>query len=286
MQTEELAANSTDPFAQALWSEHRKRMATRIANLQSGLPETRIAERDPWALRGVAALLLVIAFAFSGGPLGGRISDAFLSHAASNAIPPRIDAWVTPPRYTGHAPLLLTTASNSADTQFSVPQNSTLVVRIIGGSGSEALTQKLSDGKSVEIAARETPKIEDSATGKATPRNFELTLDQNSSIDLVNGRSALSSWGFTIIPDQPPAIRFTKEPSSAVNGTMDVFYEIKDDYGAIAAQAKIEQALPAEKDARPLYSAPELPLALPRRGEQAKETKTTEGSHPAPMVWV
>ncbi|MEI4484455.1 MULTISPECIES: TIGR02302 family protein [unclassified Phyllobacterium] len=276
VQTEELAANSTDPFAQALWSEHRKRMATRIANLQSGLPQTRIAERDPWALRGVAALLLVIAFAFSGGPLGGRISDAFLSHAASNAIPPRIDAWVTPPRYTGRAPLFLTTASNSADTQFSVPQNSTLVVRIIGGSGSEALTQKLSDGKSVEIAARETPKIEDSATGKATPRNFELTLDQNSSIDLVNGRSALSSWGFTIIPDQPPAIRFTKEPSSAVNGTMDVFYEIKDDYGAIAAQAKIEQALPAEKDARPLYSAPELPLALPRRGEQAKETKTTK----------
>ncbi|MHC1547849.1 TIGR02302 family protein [Phyllobacterium sp. K27] len=276
VQTEELATNSTDPFAQALWSEHRKRMAARIANLQSGLPQTRIAERDPWALRGVVALLLFIAFAFSSGPLGGRISDAFLSHAASNAIPPRIDAWVTPPRYTGRAPLFLTTANNSADTQFSVPENSTLVVRIIGGSGSEALTQKLPDGKSVEIAARDTPKTEDTATAKAAPRNFELTLDQNSSINLMDGRSALSGWGFKIIPDQPPAIRFTQEPSSAVNGTMDVFYEIKDDYGAIAAQAKIEQALPAEKDARSLYAAPELPLSLPRRGEQTKESKTTK----------
>lgn len=276
VQTEELAANSTDPFAQALWNEHRKRMATRIANLQSGLPQTRIAERDPWALRGVAALLLVIAFAFSGGPLGGRVSDAFLSHAASNAIPPRIDAWVTPPRYTGRAPLFLTTANNSADSQFSVPQNSTLVVRIIGGSGSEALRQKLPDGTSIEIAARETPKTEDTTAVKATPRNFELTLGQDSSIDLMDGRSALSSWGFTIIPDQPPAIRFTKDPSSAINGTMDVFYEIKDDYGAIAAQAKIEQALPAGKDAHPLYAAPELPLSLPRRGEQAQESKTTK----------
>ncbi|MEP7452110.1 TIGR02302 family protein [Phyllobacterium sp. SB3] len=276
VQTEELAGNGNDPFAQALWAEHRKRMAERIANLQSGLPQTRIAERDPWALRGVVVLLLFVAFAFSSGPFGGRISDAFLSHATSNAIPPRIDAWVTPPRYTGRAPLFLTTAANAADTQFSIPQNSTLVVRIIGGSGSEAVTQKLANGDSLEIAAKDTPKADGIQTAKATPRNFELTLGQNSSIDLMDGRSVLSSWGFTIIPDQPPTIRFTKEPSSAANGTMDVFYEIRDDYGAIGAQAKIEPALPAEKDARPLYNAPELPLSLPRRGEQPKETKTTK----------
>ncbi len=275
-QTEKLASNSTDPFAQALWHEHRKRMAERIANLQSGLPQTRIAERDPWALRGVVALLLFIAFAFSSGPLGGRISDAFLSHAASNAIPPRIDAWITPPRYTGRAPLFLTTADNSVGTTFSVPENSILFVRIIGGSKSEALTQKLADGQSIEIAAKDAPKTDDMASDKAAPRNFELTLGQNSSIDLMDGRSVLSSWSFAITPDQPPTIRFTKEPSSAANGTMDVFYEIKDDYGAIGAQAKIEQAIPAEKDARPLFAAPELPLSLPRRGEPVKESKTTK----------
>jgi uncharacterized protein (TIGR02302 family) len=276
VQTEELAGNSTDPFARALWAEHRKRMAEHIANLQSGLPQTNIAERDPWALRGLAALLLVVAFAFSSGPLGGRISDAFLSHAESNAVPPRIDAWVTPPRYTGRAPLFLTTANNADDTQFSVPQDSALVVRIIGGSGSEAVFRKLPDGKSEEIGAKKPPKTTEPATANETSRNFELTLGQNSSINLMDGRSVLSSWDFTIIPDKPPEIRFTKEPSSAANGTMDVFYEIKDDYGVTGAQARIEQALPAEKDARPLYNAPELPLSLPRRGDQPKETKTTK----------
>jgi uncharacterized protein (TIGR02302 family) len=34
--------------------------------------------------------------------------------------------------------------------------------------------------------------------------------------------------------------------------------------------------LPADKDARPLFKAPDLPLALPRRGDQPKETTTTK----------
>ena len=101
VQSEELATNANDPFAQALWNEHRKRMAERLRDLKSGLPQTRIPERDPWALRAVVGLLLVVAFAFSGGPLGGRISDAFRSHSGSNAVPPRIDAWVTPPAIPG-----------------------------------------------------------------------------------------------------------------------------------------------------------------------------------------
>ena len=276
IQTESLATDTTDPFALALWNEHRTRMAERIRNLQSGLPQTRVAERDPWALRGIVALLLVVAFAFSGGPLGGNISDAFRSHAASNAIPPRIDAWVTPPRYTGRAPLFLTSAANADDVQFSIPQNSTLIVRIIGGSGSETVTQAVRDGRAVEIAPKEQAKVENAAANQANPRNFEIALTSDSSVSLADGRTSLSSWAFTVIPDKAPSIRFTRDPSSAANGTMDVSYEIKDDYGVVSAQARIEQALPAEKDARPLYAAPELPLSLPRRGEQAKETKTTK----------
>jgi uncharacterized protein (TIGR02302 family) len=276
VQSEDLAANNDDPFAQALWNEHRKRMAERIKDLKGGLPQTRIAERDPWALRGAVALLFVVAFAFSGSPLGGRISDAFNTHIGSDIIPPRIDAWVTPPRYTGRAPLFLTSAANADEKQFSIPQNSTLIVRIIGGSGSERVTQISADGSTADIPPKNPAKPEDQTSLKTAPRNFELAITSNSSIGLTEGSTALSNWTFTVIPDQPPTIRFTKDPSSAANGTMEVSYEIKDDYGAATAQAKFEQALPADKDAHPLYAAPELPLALPRRGEQPKETKTTK----------
>ena len=52
------------------------------------------------------------AFAFSFGPLGGRIADGFQRACAGlESMPPRIDAWVTPPAYTGKAPVFLTADS-------------------------------------------------------------------------------------------------------------------------------------------------------------------------------
>ncbi|ATU90600.1 TIGR02302 family protein [Phyllobacterium zundukense] len=276
VQSEQLVSNTNDPFAQALWDEHRKRMAERIRDLKSGLPQTRVPEHDPWALRAVLGLLLFIAFAFSGGPLGGRVSDAFRSHGKSDAVPPRIDAWVTPPRYTGRAPVFLTSAANTEDKQFTIPQDSTLVIRIIGGSGSEKVAQTAADGDAVDIAAKDQAKAEDTAAVRSKPRNFEVPLHADSTVTLSSYGTTLSAWSFAVIPDQPPSIRFTKDPTSAINGTMEVFYELKDDYGAASALASIEQAVAGDKDARPLYTAPDLPLALPRRGEQPKETKTTK----------
>jgi uncharacterized protein (TIGR02302 family) len=276
VQSEELATNAHDPFAQALWDEHRKRMAERIRDLKIGLPQTRVPEHDPWGLRAVVGLLLVIAFAFSGGPLGGHLSDVFRSHAGSDAIPPRIDAWVNPPRYTGRAPLFLTSTANTDEKQFTIPQDSTLIIRIIGGSGSETVTRTSIDGKAIDFPANEQGAAEDTAAARSKPRNFEIPLKADSIVTLDDDGTARSVWSFSVIPDQPPSIRFTKDPSSAANGTMEVFYELKDDYGASNAVAKIEQAEASDKNARPLYNAPDLPLALPRRGEQPKEIKTTK----------
>ncbi|MGO4450717.1 TIGR02302 family protein [Phyllobacterium sp. TAF24] len=276
VQSETIATSKDDPFAQALWDEHRRRMAERIKGLRSGLPRTNIPEIDPWGLRAVVGLLLVIAFAFSGGPLGGRLSDAFKSHSASNALPPRIDAWVTPPRYTGRPPVFLTSAANNQEKQFTVPQNSTLVIRIIGGTGSEKVTKTLPDGKPTEVAVKDAAKPEEATAAKDQPRNFEVALETNTAIKLTDSNNVDSEWAFTVLPDQPPTIRFTKEPSSAVNGTMELTYEIKDDYGAASAQAKVEQIAPPAKNARPLYAAPEIPLSLPKRGAQGGDTKTTK----------
>jgi uncharacterized protein (TIGR02302 family) len=277
VQSDGLATNADDPFAQALWEEHRKRMAERIRDLKSGPPQTRVPEHDPWGLRAVVGLLLVVAFAFSGGPLGGHLSDVFRSHGRSDAIPPRIDAWVNPPRYTGRAPLFLTSAASTDEKQFTVPQDSTLIIRIIGGSGYETATLASSDGEATDFApVKEQGATEDAAAAKSKPRNFEVRLSADSTVALYDDGAVRSTWSFTVIPDQPPTIRFTKDPSSAANGTMEVFYELKDDYGASSALARIEQAVPADKDARPLFKAPDLPLALPRRGEQPKEMKTTK----------
>src|SRR5690606_37427617 len=94
-QTDRLSGAADDAFAAALWGEHRRRMARRLDRLGGDLPHPRLPERDPWAIRAVAPLLLVVAFAFSYGPLGGSLTDAFRAQAGAETVPPRIDAWVT-----------------------------------------------------------------------------------------------------------------------------------------------------------------------------------------------
>ena len=112
-----------------------------LAAVAGDLPRTRVPERDPWALRAAVALLFVVAFAFSFGPLGGSVADAFRPHAGLDAIPPRIDAWVTPPAYTGKAPIFLTVRQpTQASAGFTVPKGSEVSLRVTGGSGEETLS--------------------------------------------------------------------------------------------------------------------------------------------------
>lgn len=152
VQTGTMATGTHDPFAIALWREHQKRMAERLKNLQSGLPRPRVPERDPFGLRAGVALLFVTAFAYSLGSTSGRIADAFNLPPAKGSAVARIDAWVTPPRYTGRAPIFLTAGSENrkAADPITVPQGSIVSVRVIGGSA-ERLTATDAEGKRREI---------------------------------------------------------------------------------------------------------------------------------------
>ena len=53
-QSESLAQGGGDPFAEALWDEHRKRLADKLGNLQTPMPKPNIPARDPWASGGRA----------------------------------------------------------------------------------------------------------------------------------------------------------------------------------------------------------------------------------------
>lgn len=120
------------PFSRTLWKEHQIRMAERIAALNAGLPKPDIARYDRLALRAVPALLLVTAFGFSYSNGAGTVADAFRSRPAVGPLNPdiRLDAWVTPPAYTGRAPIFLTGRDATNRDAVSVPQSSRLTIQI------------------------------------------------------------------------------------------------------------------------------------------------------------
>lgn len=274
VQSDRPADAGGDPFAAALWREHQRRMAAQLANLASGAPRTRVPERDPFGLRAVVALLLVAAFAFSFGPLGGRLSDAFRTPVKAQPLPSRIDAWVTPPAYTGKAPLFLADAKGP----LTVPENSEVSLRVTGGSGAETLAftdgagthpiaVKAAEGKPAEAVA--------SKSDSSAPLQFTGKLTANGALVLADGASEVRRWAFTISPDAAPAVRFTAEPKRAANGALELAYEIRDDYGAASAKADFALADSQPSGARPLYPAPEMPLTLPRRNAKTAAAKAS-----------
>ncbi len=263
-------------FSQALWREHQKRMAERLSSLGADRPRTGVPDYDRWGLRAVAGLLLVTAFAFSFGPFGGRISDGFVARAARDTVPPRIDAWVTPPAYTGKPPLFLTADANQAAQTFTVPQGSDVSLRVTGGTGEETLSYADADGnaRAIDPAAPKSPAPASQTASKL--RQFTGKLNTNGTLTLKSGEDNLGHWAFAVIADKPPTIHFVGEPKRAVNGSIELNYQIDDDYGAASAKAIFELSDPPPASAHPLYGPPDMPLTLPRRGGKATAAKTTK----------
>ena len=276
VQTSRLATATDDPVAQALWREHQRRMAERLTHLHAGLPRPHIPERDPFALRAIVALLFVTAIAYSHSDHSGRLADAFRIRNGANDIPVRIDAWVTPPPYSGRAPIFLATAGNEQSNPIAVPQGSIVSVRLIGANNAK-LTATDPNGKKRNIIA--LPHNEDDQGAVDGSRNFRHELQQDETIAL-SGTDV--GWRFSVIPDRLPTIRFTKEPGRALNGTLQLSYEIDDDYPLAKAYAEIVP-LNQEEDSDhtiPLFDPPDLPLTLPRRGTKEASTAKDLTEHP------
>ena len=232
-----------DSFFQALWQEHQKRMAEKLGSLGA-------------TCRAPGARARPVGAARRGGACVGRRFRLFVwaarrqhrrrfsAHAARDAVPPRIDAWVTPPAYTGKA-RFLTADANQAAPVFTVPEGSDVSLRVTGGSGEETL----SFADATAMPAPSPPSSRDDAakpapTGASRRPPVHRQADGRRHADAELGRDELASWAFAVIPDKPPEIRFAGEPKRAVNGTFELNYQIDDDYGAASAKADFALADP------------------------------------------
>jgi uncharacterized protein (TIGR02302 family) len=265
---------SKDPYSIALWHSHQARMAKKINVIDAGFPAADIARHDPWALRAAVILALIVAWSFSFSNYGGRLGDLFTF--AKPVVPKsdiRIDAWVTPPAYTGVAPLYLSSnveKNNAA--ALKVPVNSELTVRISGKDAAGTVRFAPTEGEAVDLKAEVPEKTDAARKTAAKPdatesRTYKLKLTKDGTIS-----AGPKDYAFTLIPDKTPEISFVREPGRALNGALELAFQVKDDYGVTEARAEI---LPAEADAKatPLFDPPKFPLDLPGSdGRQAKAT--------------
>lgn len=252
-----------DPVADALWRAHLDRATEAARALRAGWPRPHLAALDPYALRALVLLAVVAAFFMAEGERSSRITAAFDWRGAIAPKLYRVDAWVTPPAYTGRPPVLLPGVRHDAPAPgdvaaISVPSGSDIVVR---ANGLQKIDLAL-DGDLTEQAS-DAPNV--SADG-SIERHFRIGGSGSISVDGLPAGPV--TWSFIATPDRPPSIEFAREPQVLGRAMLSVSYKLEDDYGVVAAQARFSQPQIRRPDAasepRPLVGAPDFPLSLPQ----------------------
>ncbi|MDZ4382441.1 MAG: TIGR02302 family protein [Parvibaculum sp.] len=275
---EDVAAENTgDP---ALWAAHRRWISERMARLRLGLPVSALALRDPYALRAAVALLLVVGIAGTGTGRLDRLGDALLPGAAGARMA-NIEAWVTPPGYTGKPPLYLERGADETGglAQIEAPEGSKLSIRVHGLKNPPVLE---SHG-----AGRHQPQTLE--TVSADNYSIDATLEETAEVALTEGGRMIRAWHVDVTPDEAPEIALTKPVSRAASGALHFNYRVKDDYGVARAEALIALDRtglappdPAIDVPQPRVSAPEVRLSLPgsRPRDGEGETFAELTAHP------
>jgi uncharacterized protein (TIGR02302 family) len=246
-----------DPVAQALWQAQRERTLASIKRIRAGLPSPRLAIHDPWALRALVVVMMVAAFVAAGDERAMRIASAFDWNGVLAPANIRVDAWVTPPAYTGKPPVILSAANREAGPTdagpMPVPAGSTLLVRSSGGTIDVVVGGGVTEVASAEPAPKGTNE-----------RHFKIAGDGTAHVRAPAGQPL---WKFAATPDRAPTISLTKDPERQARGSLQMSYKLEDDYGVTEARAQFA-ARPGDKPAgaaepRPLFEPPQFPLVLP-----------------------
>ena len=257
---DEIAANAHDPVSQALWRAHVERALLSARKLKAGWPQPKLSLRDPMALRALVLILVAATFFAAGGERVKRVAAAFDWHGVVQPANFRVDAWVTPPVYTGRPPVMLPGLrpgeTARAEPPVAVPVGSHLVVR---GTGDVRLDVAPKGGLE---AAKADPK--EPLPKGAAERRFAIKGDGSAVLRGVGGNL---TWAFTAIPDRAPTIALIKKPERQARGSLRVDYKVEDDYGVVDAHASFALKPDAKKPAaaaHPLFKAPEFRLTLPQ----------------------
>lgn len=275
---DEIAANRHDPVAQALWRAHVERALMSARKLKAGWPSPRLSMRDPMALRALVLILAVATFFAAGGERVKRVTAAFDWQGVVAPANFRVDAWVTPPVYTGRPPVMLAGLRPGEATQatapVAVPAGSQLVIRSTGNVRFEVvrkggLEDAPPDARAAVPAGSEERRLFIKGDGSAT----------------LHGVGSDLVWTFTAIPDRAPTIALIKDPERQARGSVRFDYKMDDDYGVVEAHAEFalkDDDVPAGATAHPLFTAPEFPLTLPQARTRAGAAQTTRDltSHP------
>lgn len=233
--------------SEALWRAHRAAMLARIGRLRSGWPHPGLARRDRFALRAALLVALAAAAIIAGPEAPSRLRRALIPDLAfaAGAPAPLLQAWITPPAYTGLAPLFLHPPGGAV----SVPAGARLSVTL---SGRRAVPRLLFNGQSTALTALD-----------AESYTIETALRASGRVEIRQGWATRGAWDVSVIADTPPRVAFAAPPGARPpHPELRVPWQASDQYGLKGLGLRL--SLPSRPEAPALETALPLPGASPK----------------------
>ncbi len=242
------ASGAQDPASAALWRAHQARMGARAAQAEAPAPNLRISDRDPFALRYVAVVVLATGALFGTAWRAGTVADLLPGGGSASLSGPTWEGWMEPPRYTGLPTLYL---GDMTGTELQVPAGSQITLRFYGEVGNLTLAETVS-GRAGELPSASTPE-----------QSFAVQQAGTLAIDGPGGRA----WAVKVIPDAAPRIALNGDPQLSAEGMLTLPFSASDDYGVVGGTVTIALDLDRLERRHGLGTAPDprepITLALP-----------------------
>lgn len=270
---DQLSTDKADPDSVALWESHKRKMAALISGLKPNWPAPRLDRHDPFALRAALILSLCAAFFLSSGDWQTRLSQSVVP-AEQKSKSVWIEAWVSPPPYTGKAPLVLPSkllnADSLLDDTIEAPEGSELVIRV--SQTAEPSLRIATGGKKFEPPADGLGKF---AKLSDDTRETKYVLKQSQTINLEAKGTVLAAWRFKVLPDLTPKVELIEPISTSLNNAVEFSFKIFDDYGVVAANTHFKRVGQDKADRKPVaplkVKSPNFAITLPNT--RSKEIK-------------
>ncbi len=219
-----------DRGTEALWHQHQAAARAALGRLRIGRPRASLEKQDPYGLRAVLAFVLLIGLIGLEAP-GTRLLSGFApGREAGGITPSEVALWITPPDYSGAAPLYLgghRAPSRSAE-PLEVLEGSRLLAHVTGGSGQPQL----------EV---DQARLDFESLGGSSYQ-LETRLDGGTSLVIRQGGRVLFERPLLIDADTPPEIVFAERPLPTGRKALKVSFEARDDFGVADVRARIERA--------------------------------------------
>ena len=224
-----------DDGTRGLWLAHREQMARKAQNLRVGFASPGMARHDPLGLRAALILTLVVAVGVGANDAQERFAHAVTPEVKlfPAASPIELSVSLTPPTYTGQAPIFWTSVvptiesegTGGAASPTRVPAQSALVARVHGGEGVPRLVlgEQTHDFTAIDAA------------------NYEIDtrVEEGNRISVTQDGETLGSWPITVVPDLPPSVASTKPPGATNRWALRLDYAAEDDYGVSQGHATL-----------------------------------------------